>query len=60
MSRRAATTHGDAGTPKSMAHGGQRNAQLSTNLAQRPTLGVHVGCTLDVHRATVTSLLTSV
>jgi hypothetical protein len=32
------------------------NAQLGTDLAQRPTLGVQVGRTLNVHRATVTSL----
>ncbi len=28
----------------------------SADLAQTPTLGVHVGCRLNVHRATVTSL----
>ena len=32
------------------------NAQLGTDLAQGPALGVQVGCTLNVHRATVTSL----
>ena len=31
------------------------NAQLGTDLAQGPTLGVQVGCTLNVHGATVTS-----
>jgi hypothetical protein len=29
------------------------NAQLGTDLAQGPTLGVKVGCTLNVHRDTV-------
>jgi hypothetical protein len=33
-----------------------RNAQFGTDLAQRPTLGVQVGCTLNVHGATVASL----
>jgi hypothetical protein len=37
---------------KLMAHGGG-HAQLGTDLAQSPTLGVQVGCTLNVHRATV-------
>jgi hypothetical protein len=60
MSRRAAATHGDAGLAKLMAHSSPWNAQLSTDLAQTLTLGVQVGCTLDIHRATVTSLLTSV
>ena len=32
------------------------NAQLGTDLAQGPALGVQVGCTLNVHGATVTSL----
>jgi hypothetical protein len=36
-----------------MAHGGSGNTQLGTDLAQGPTLGVQVGCTLNVHRATV-------
>jgi hypothetical protein len=31
------------------------NAQLGTDLAQSPTLGVQVGCTLNIHGATVTS-----
>jgi hypothetical protein len=52
----SAATHSDAGTPKLMAHGGPGNAQLSTDLAQTATLGVQVGCALDVHRATVTTL----
>jgi len=39
-----------------LADGAPMNAQLGTDLAQPLTLGVHVGCTLNVHRATVTSL----
>jgi hypothetical protein len=31
------------------------NAQLGTDLAQGPPLGVQVGCTLNVHRVTVTN-----
>ena len=31
------------------------NAQLGTDLAQGPALGVQVGCTLNVHGATVTT-----
>jgi hypothetical protein len=34
-----------------MAHGGPRNAQLGTDLAQDPALGIQVGCTLNVHCA---------
>ena len=56
MSGSTAATHGDAGTAKLLAHGGRSDAQLGTDLAQGPTLGVQVGCTLNVHRATVTSL----
>ena len=37
-----------------MAHGGPGIAQLGTDLAKVPTLGVQVGCTLNVHGATVT------
>jgi hypothetical protein len=56
MSGRAAATHGDAGTPELLAHGGPRNAQLSPDLAQCLALGVQVGSPLDVHGATATSL----
>jgi hypothetical protein len=31
------------------------NAQLGTDLAQGPALGVQGGCTLNIHRATVTN-----
>jgi hypothetical protein len=55
MSRSTAATHGDAGTAKLIAHGCPGNAQLGTDLAQSTNLGVQVGCTLNVHRATVTS-----
>ena len=55
MSRRRAATHGDAGTLELLADRGRMNAQLGTDLAQRPTLGVQVGCTVNVHRDTVAS-----
>ena len=55
MSRRSAVTHSDAGTLELMADGAPMNAQLGTDLAQGPTLGVQVGCTLNVHGATVTA-----
>jgi hypothetical protein len=32
------------------------DAQLRIDLAQRPSLGVKVGCTLNVHGATATNL----
>jgi hypothetical protein len=53
MSRRRAPTHGDAGTLELLADRAPMNAQLGTDLAQRPALGVQLGCTLDIHRATV-------
>jgi hypothetical protein len=40
MSRRTAATHGDTGTVELMAHGGPGKAQLGTDLAQGPALGV--------------------
>jgi hypothetical protein len=49
MSRRAAASHGHAGAIELMADGSPGNAQLRTDLAQSPTLGVQVGCTLNVH-----------
>ena len=48
-----AATHSDAGAAKLLAHRGRREAQLGTDLAQTPTLALQVGCTLDIHRATV-------
>jgi hypothetical protein len=55
------TTHGDPGAAQLIAKGGLREAQLGTNLAQGPALGVQVGCTVNVYDVTVTSLyLTSV
>jgi hypothetical protein len=51
MSRRTAAAHGDPGTLELLADRAPMNAQLGTDLAQGPTLGVHVGCTLDIHRA---------
>jgi hypothetical protein len=50
-----AATHGDASTAKLMAHGAPGNAYLGTDLAEAPTLGVQVGCALNIHRATVTA-----
>ena len=55
MGRRAAATHGDASAAKLIAHGGPGNAQLGTDLTQCPALHVQVGCTVNVHHATVTS-----
>jgi hypothetical protein len=55
MSGSAAATHDNAGPAKLIAHRGRRAAQLRSNLAQSPTLGVQVGCTLNVHRDTVTT-----
>jgi hypothetical protein len=56
MRRRTAATHDDTSPTKLLAHWGRGNAQLGTDLAQAPTLGVQVGCTLNVHGATVTTL----
>ena len=56
MSRSTASTQGDARTTKMLAHCGRRDAQLRTDLAQRPTLGVQVRCALNVHRGTLASL----
>jgi hypothetical protein len=55
VSGRTATTHGDASLAKLLAHSSPWNAQLGTDLAQGPALGVQVSCTLNVHCATVTS-----
>ena len=54
MSGRTAATHGDAGARSCWLTVVAGNAQLGTDLAQGPTLGVQVGCTLNVHGATVT------
>jgi hypothetical protein len=56
VSGRTAATHCDAGTAKLIADRSGRDAQLRTDLAQGPTLGVQVGCMFNVHRDTVTSL----
>jgi hypothetical protein len=48
--------HGDASLAKLLAYGGRREAQLGTDLAQGPALGLRVGYTLNVHWVTVTSL----
>jgi hypothetical protein len=54
MSGRRARTHGDAYLLELLADRAPMNAQLVTDLAQRPAPGVQVGCTLNVHSATVT------
>jgi len=54
-SGRTARTHGDTGALELLTDRAPMNAQLGTDLAQGPTLGVQVGCTLNVHRATVTA-----
>jgi hypothetical protein len=54
MSGRSAATP-DAGLLKLLADRAPMKAQLGTDLAQGSTLGVQVGCTLNVHGATVTS-----
>jgi hypothetical protein len=56
VSGRTARTHRDAGTLQLLADRAPLNAQLRTDLAQGPTLGVQVGRMLNVHRDTVTSL----
>jgi hypothetical protein len=56
MSGRTAASHGDAGPLELLADRAPMNAQLGTDLAQSPALGVQVGCTLNVHGNTVTSL----
>jgi hypothetical protein len=48
MSGRTAT-RGDSDAAKLLAYGGRGNAQLGTDLPHAPTLGVQVGCTLNVH-----------
>jgi hypothetical protein len=52
-----ARTHGDAGTLELFADCAPMSAELGTDLAEGPTLCVQVGCTLNVHRETVTSSL---
>jgi Putative DNA-binding domain len=53
MRRRGAATRGDAGPLELFTDGGPMNAQLRTDLAQGPTLGVQGGCTLNVHGGSV-------
>jgi hypothetical protein len=45
-----------SGTAKLVADCAPTNIQLDTDLAHGAALGVQVGCTLNVHRARVTSL----
>jgi hypothetical protein len=49
MRRRAAATHDGSGTLELFADCAPMNAQLGSDLAQGPALGVEVGCTLIVH-----------
>jgi len=57
MGGRSPRTHGDAGTLELFADRAPMNAQVCTDLAKGPALGVQVGCALNVHhRATVTGL----
>jgi hypothetical protein len=56
MGRRTVTTHRDAGAIELMADRAPMSAQLRADLPERPTLWVQISCTLNVHRATVTSL----
>jgi hypothetical protein len=51
--RRSAATHGDPGTTQLIADRGRREAQLCSDLAQGPALGVQIGRTVNVHGATV-------
>jgi hypothetical protein len=48
VSGRTAATHGDAGEAKLIADRSGRDAQLRTDLAQGPTLGIQVGCTVNI------------
>jgi hypothetical protein len=55
MWRRTAATHADANALELLGDCAPVNVQLGTDLAQAPALGVQVGCTLNVHGATVAS-----
>jgi hypothetical protein len=54
MSGRTAATQSDAGALELLAHRAPMHVQLSSDLAKGPALGIQVGCTLNVHRDTVT------
>jgi hypothetical protein len=56
MSGGTARMNTDAGTLELLADRAPMKSQLGTDLAQRSTLRVQVGCTLNVHRDTVTNL----
>jgi hypothetical protein len=60
MSGRTAAAHGDASPLELLADRAPMNAQLGTDLAEGPTLGVQVGCPLNVHGVTVASLSRSI
>jgi hypothetical protein len=54
MGCRTAASHCYAGTLELLADCAPVDAQLGTGLAECPAFGVQVGCTLNVHRDTVT------
>jgi len=56
MSGRTAPTHRDADAIELMADRAPMSAQLRADLRERPTLWVQISCTLNVHRAPVTSI----
>jgi hypothetical protein len=56
MSGRTAATRSNASPLKLLADCAPMNAQLSTDPAKGPALGVQVGRIFQVHRDTVTSL----
>jgi hypothetical protein len=58
VSVRAAATHCDAGTAKLFPDCAPMNAQLGSDLAQGPALGIQVDRPLNVHCDTITSLAT--
>jgi len=56
VSRCADGTHGDTGATKMIVDHVPSNAQLRTDLAQGPALGVQLCRTLNVHSATLNKL----
>jgi hypothetical protein len=58
VSLRTTGTHSDASPLELLADSAPMNAQLGIDLAEGPTLGVQVGCMLNIHRTTVAAGLT--
>ena len=52
MSRCADATHGDSGATEMIMNNVRPNVQLCADLAQGPSLGIRLCCTLNVHRTT--------